>query len=105
MADYARKIKDAQGNSVFPVSAKSASDYCKLPDGTLIQWGNGSGTTYTHTYTVPFVSKPNVIVSPRGSQHQVNYDANTSTTNILNINISQDSTAYFDWIAIGRWYN
>lgn len=103
MSGHVEQIVDENNDNIYPISAVSGSSYCKMADGTLIQWGKGSGTTYTHTYIYPFISKPVVVVSPRGSQHQVNYDDNASTASVLKINIAQDRIAYFAWIAVGRW--
>lgn len=39
MSGRIKQMKDFFGEDIYPISAKSASNYCKQADGTLICWG------------------------------------------------------------------
>ena len=104
--------------SIKKVSNDSASGYCKMPDGTLIQWGSsggyssGNSRTDDVTLSIPFVDNSYRVVANgwyNGSDES-NYNVlcivnNTSLTKFkIHIrNISANYTNVVLWLAIGRW--
>lgn len=114
--------------SIAKVSNDSASGYCRMPDGTLIQWGNvtnlsprnlsgsASGQIYYHeydanvTFPVAFVALPTVLVSPFGGRECSISWVVASTTSFSSFDTlggrqTLESTAKLNisWLAIGRW--
>lgn len=98
-------------NDVVPVSGEK---YCKLPDGTLIQWGNAtiaSGTdSVSVTYPVPFVGigttrsvTANLYDTYDPSLTVRIYGLASTTTFALYTtgNTTANRSAY--WIAVGKW--
>ena len=97
---------------------ESSTNYCKMPDGTLIQWGKVSITTGTAavpfgyrgvaavTFAMTFVSLPAVITSPEDDGGYWNSGSNTITNTSFTASMAgnlQSVTKNVDWIAIGRW--
>ncbi len=89
---------------------ESHTDYTKLPDGTLIQWGaatmDAGSSSKTITFSVNFISVPIVVVSARYT--------NTRNDHVLvageRVNgftvYRNDPTTnqqFCSWIAIGKW--
>lgn len=99
------KIQDGS-TDVLPVGAKSGSDYCKMPDGTMIQWGTATITSGTDRITISykqFTATPSVLVT---SMYSGTYRANNVYTYYAIIvcnegNVSGNKLIY--WQAIGRW--
>ena len=91
-------------------SAGSGSGYCKMPDGTLIQWGSvivpiGS---YTANISLPVplykLQDSSITLTPlqTGTDFNINYsDSSTSSIRIGRTPNTSDSVYY--WIALGRW--
>ena len=105
-------------STIKQVTNNSGSNYCKMPDGTLIQWGKESVASKTEkaslgyhgskavTFAMAFVSLPVVIVCP----HEDAGYWNSGCTDITNIGFKasiagdQPSVARtVEWLAIGRW--
>lgn len=102
----------------------SGNSYCKMPDGTLIQWGY-SNPTYANanialssvTFPIAFIAQPVVSLTVGDSQNtQQELPANAKIRSITasKFDISyQDPAGNFQsdgsyikpiyWLAIGRW--
>ena len=127
MSNKIIQIKDGSDNAL-PVSNDSANNYCKMPDGTLIQWGvitnlspkslsgSPSGQIYYHeydanvTFPVAFVNIPSVLVSPFGGREcsiswVVPSAISFSSFDTLGGRQTLESSVKLNitWIAIGRW--
>lgn len=106
----------------------SGANYCKLPDGTLIQWGTisvgpvnvdtawGSGyesaeiSITGQTFQVPFISTPTLFLRLRVSpvaflEDQINASATgmSGTFHLARPSIGHNCTGSIFWLAIGRW--
>ena len=102
------------------VTNNSDTNYCKMPDGTLMCWGNdsiqvqgNSRNNMTITYPHAFNTNPSVALN------KVLYSIATSGTETINMTLQSISkseavvlvgntgsgtiTVPFYWIAIGRW--
>jgi len=109
-------------DTILPESAESGPSYCKMADGTLIQWGWISNIDFStkrqfavsYNLSIPFVNSSyfvstNLNDSIRGhSTGMPNIvDARPETASrfqimcTVNQNYDSKNTAY--WIAIGRW--
>ena len=106
-------------------SGNSTSGYCKMPDGTLIQWGriNVSGVAIQNTwgslfesasqpsgvtFAIPFVEYPSCSATANLSPSAWLEGLSTSKTGISNYFLVRptsvaSATGHIDWIAIGRW--
>lgn len=97
----------------------SGTNYCKMPDGTLIQWGIISVTTGTSTsslnyyhgyapvvFTTTFASTPTVVTTPEENAGYWNSSvANLQTTgcNVFLAGSLASTARNVMWTAIGRW--
>ena len=90
----------------------SGTNYCKMPDGTLIQWGDATIQLETDKITVNFplafvntsyaIGAIGTYVSTKDMSFV--YAAQTATT--IDIYRSGSDLSYsmpFKWFAIGRW--
>ena len=78
--------------------------YLKMPDGTLIQWGqesNASSSNHSLSFPVAFVSGDYTVVGTNTSGTQSNFMISTSSSSSCMVYIS--GTVRLLWIAIGRW--
>lgn len=100
--------------TVKQVMNNSGSGYCKMPDGTLIQWVRGgsyveTATQYTIELPVAFADGYySVAVTPIGDSSYIGSSAilNSVTTSSFKVWIGNPDNEYvlgFRWIAIGRW--
>lgn len=109
--------------SVIPAGNVSTTQYCKMPDGTLICWGlykgehavnTAWGALYAATinvtipFPVAFISKPKVFVTPENNDVPIVRIIPPTTTGIPGFRVfratSVDSVDInMDWLAIGRW--
>ena len=97
--------------SMEKVTNNSGSGYCKMPDGTLIQWGKDniaendanktvlfpvsfSDTNYSLTVSGGFAYIPTVFFV---------YSAQTINSVIIWKSTTDTHVQPFSWIAIGRW--
>ena len=87
---------------------QSGTSYCKLPDGTLIQWGHTAvgGLTQQVTMTEEFVdtSYKVLVTLVANSNTATNVTAITNSTKgkfSLGVNIAPSGGA--NWLAIGKW--
>ena len=103
------------------VTNNSGSYYCKMPDGTLIQWGtsgayaSGSSTKNTEvTFPISFLNTEYRVAFTNklaGTDFE-NYDTTIfsyqrayASKMLVHQKTANGSTLLreFDWIAIGRW--
>ena len=106
-------------STIKQVTNNSGSNYCKMPDGTLIQWGelrNGSNGAEFVNFPVPFVDANYTAVASIkrvGSQYayarigsvQI-LDKNRAVIYLIQYNsiaAFTDTDTFSEWIAIGRW--
>lgn len=107
--------------SITKVSNDSASGYCKMPDGTLVCWGNASVTTSTSasgatypylgytsvTFTIPFYGEyPQVFANIRQSPAYWAAGASDISTTGFTVYVggnTNGTTNNVCWLAIGRW--
>lgn len=97
---------------------KSENGYCKMPDGTLIQWGTVINPNAGYTavsFPVTFATDNFIFsASPRYSSAYPVIDYRTIAQKVSNsggvVNFkplsstgSYTTAAIADWIAIGRW--
>lgn len=97
---------------------ESGAHYCKMPDGTLIQWGSALNTDVGHvsvSFSAAFVDYNFLFsASPRYSGEHPHIDYRTvaqplsNTGGMVNFMQLSSNAAYTtdviaDWLAIGRW--
>ena len=111
----------ATGTIPMPANS-SGSGYCKMPDGTLIQWGYHSGGTKATTQTgalylvsydpeitfpTAFADTPIVEFSPMYDNYCIIVSANYSATGISKITVGRPNSGSIyprvGWLAVGRW--
>ena len=102
----------AQG-TMQKVTNDSGTGYCKMPDGTLIQWVKAiiasSGDRIQFTFPIPFVSDlPAILLTPHdsgnGDVHIVVWNSSLLSAYALKRSsaaFSNNQTVW--WMAIGRW--
>lgn len=91
---------------------ESGANYCKMPDGTLIQWGDASIAAHeqitTVTFPIAFINT-NYTVSVLGvfaNTRDVAFVYGVATTTNIEIYESLSDASLeepFKWLAIGRW--
>lgn len=96
----------------------SDAGYCKMPDGTLIQWGSAFNSNVGFaavSFPVAFATDNYIFsASPRYSSAYPRIDYRTVAQTVANsggvVNFKQLSStdsyttvAIADWLAIGRW--
>ena len=97
---------------------KGGDGYCKMPDGTLIQWGFVINTDVGYTgvsFPVAFVNDSFIFsASPRYSSAYPAIDyrtvsqKNSNSSGVVNFKTLTSTASYTtaaiaDWLAIGRW--
>ena len=103
------KINEVKNNSgVTYNDSFDHKGYCKMPDGTLIQWGTKQGIVQadtTFTFSIPFISYPTVIASTgAGSVRVPVYVESVSNSSFeLHFDTYVDRSKWGRWLAIGRW--
>ena len=117
MSDKVIQIKDGSDNAL-PISNDSSTNYCKMPDGTLIQWGSETFTNLAASstgdaeadYPIPFESVPRAFVTVANSSlpHQFiacvqNYGSKSKIRIRVRNGYSSATTVTVNWLAIGRW--
>lgn len=107
------------------LSNDSDNGYCKMPDGTLIQWGiyavNGVAIDrpwgqifesaiqdMDFSFPIPFIALPAVTASARTSPTSwlETLGASTSKLNTFYLNrptVAASVSGVISWLAIGRW--
>ena len=120
MLDAAAVYDTTQGKTQAEINAQqivSGSNYCKLPDGTLMCWGRvriSNIATKTTEYTtvsfpVPFLEVPSVIVSLYNTTRPDLFMSVAGVTSASAVRIyiynGHSSTQNLDaaWVATGRW--
>lgn len=106
-----KTIRLTNGNdTVLPESAESGANYCKMADGTLIQWGLDIVPANLWSITIYF---PKTFVNTNYSIMLNCYD-NVGGHMWASYHLAIDSCScyvdelssysrYFMWFAIGRW--
>ena len=100
--------------TVKKVTNDSGTGYCKMPDGTLIQWGSSSIVTKQNavveniiTYPIPFYDANMAIAVDKltsATSCVITANAfNNTTMTIAVYDTVNNTTRYFTWLAIGRW--
>lgn len=115
MATKSIRLSDG-ADTLLPESAVSSSNYCKMADGTLIQWGYESGKSNGSEIDFPiaFVTNtPEVMIAGyynSASTIRCIFSANPALTKFTiyafdsTTGATSTSTGLqFRWIAIGRW--
>lgn len=117
MSNKIIQIKDGSDN-VLPINNEGTSGYCKMADGTLMQWGvliNTSSGYTSITYNISFVDDSYVFMAtPRYSDSYPKLDYRTIaqksglSAGVVNFKPlsstgSYTTAALADWFAIGRW--
>lgn len=101
------------------LSNDSANGYCKMPDGTLIQWGTATNTAAGYaeiTFPQPFLNRGYAIVgTPRYGSGHTSLDYFTILApslatgaiayfrKAIDTTPDADTTAEISWFAVGRW--
>lgn len=106
----------ATQGDIAQVTNNSDSNYCKMPDGTLIQWGIANvytvGTTkdVQVTMPIPFTSTYTVVANGQVGSDTTNYEViiviqpNSASQFTAHIrNTTSNYTRQIYWLAIGRW--
>lgn len=96
----------------LPIYGSNANgQYCKLPDGTMLQWGSATSSTsaaQTVTYPAAFTSLSQPFVQSSIASQPVFSTVETtslSSFTFSNWNLSSARVATGSlWFAIGRWY-
>ena len=108
MAGLINDIFDYLSNQDGEVN--SGQGYCKLPNGTLIQWGNVTvpANTYTAYWNCPvsFADKNDLGISLTPLSNITGCNVNYSSSSVSQIQVGRTpntsaTTLYI--IAIGRW--
>ena len=101
--------------SIKKVSNDSASGYCRMPDGTLIEWGSFSVSIGANTYIeselafpIEFYNAPSLALTPQIWSNPADYSwvvrsASQSNPTLRLGNRGSATTVKWLWIAIGRW--
>lgn len=118
-------LKFANGGLNDSGVSASGVNYCKMPDGTLIQWGRltvsnvaiqnvwgslfESGQQMTDvTFPIAFVGSPACSATANISPSAWIEGLNSSTTGLTSYFLVRptsvaSATGHVDWIAVGRW--
>lgn len=91
-------------------SASGGSGYCKMPDGTLIEWGAATvaSGSFTGSFSLPVplyrIQDSSITLTPlqTGTDFNVNY-ADSSNSEIKFGRTPNTSASTYYWIACGRW--
>ena len=98
----------------------SGAGYCKMPDGTLIQWGRATPVAFANGVCTKAISFPlqNAFISaPSVTASLVSSDVTYATANVIHAEVNTATvrmvmyaaTTYggqneiIMWIAVGRW--
>lgn len=104
--------------TITKVVNDSNTGYCKMPDGTLLQWGNiggggasGTSKNFPVTFDIPFTAAPCIAFGTYNDSSGHYDNISTSyfdlTENGFTARLSRTSSSYIGavvrWIAIGQW--
>ena len=106
-------------STIQQVMNNSGSGYCKMPDGTLIQYGNVSlprdinTSTKDITFPIPFISNSSIAIITSVNTEIYADRLNSSYANASNtgcrivlynsIPVTGSGNGVVSWVAIGRW--
>lgn len=111
-------VKTTVGDEIKSIRNTSDSSYCKMPDGTLIEWGVESVKTLTAQgplgyfgattvqFSPVFSSEPMVTATASGNPGYVTASVYGVAVDTMHVGISSDTsnvTVRVYWHAIGRW--
>jgi hypothetical protein len=96
-------------STIEKVTNNSGTNYCKMPDGTMICWGyetlTGSGPFYTFTFGHTFVGAPNVQITTETSNvifRVPSVSADRATAMVVSGTVPSEGSV-IKWLTIGRW--
>lgn len=111
--------KSEANNLLAAMANNSGAGYCKMPDGTLIQWGSASITrsvgineSSAITFPIPYLSTTSPLVfttfntraySPYLSSNPSDVFYNEFKIVLVNSNATAYSDGTVNWLAVGRW--
>ena len=86
----------------------SDSNYCKMPDGTLIQWGvvalSANASWARATFSVSFVNTDYSVIGIIKGSPITPTAVGSKAVSSADINTTASSYARsIEWIAVGRW--
>lgn len=101
------QIKDGSTNAL-PIGEESGSGYCKMPNGTLIQWGTetfpADGYTISVYFQIQFANTNySVLVSPHDNGIDLAGGSPKYTTHFTAGRAPAGANNIIEWLAIGRW--
>lgn len=107
-----KTIKLSDGtDTLLPESAVSGSNYCKMADGTLIQWGTktipANASNAAILFSIPFVGSYSISITGNYSNSRAlmfataSEDGNgfTAYKGVSDLSYAQ----LIRWLCIGRW--
>ena len=100
--------------STIKMTNASGVGYCKMGDGTLVQWGRGeipansdrTEITFPITFYQSETPKCFLTVLENGYTGTITlyaWQELYAKLNVLNKGATQSKIVYFYWLAIGRW--
>lgn len=104
--------------TIEKVTNDSDNGYCKMPDGTLLQWGSaggggasGTSANFPVTFGISFTKAPYIAFGTYNDSSGHYDNISTSYFNLtqsgFTVRLSRPSSGYIGavvrWIAIGRW--
>lgn len=97
-------------STIKQIMNNSDTDYCMMPDGTLIQWGSATVAQGAYTANINFTktfidrTKMSIQVTPlaSGTDWNVNFAQTTGAGFSLGRTPNTSASTYY-WFAIGRW--
>ena len=110
----------ANSVNIQKITNNSGDGYCKMPDGTLIQWGNVTGISFNNqnivsgnfTFDIPFVAQGEVKIFGTCAESSVadyifrvgiSCSATQANWTLASLNTISVNNRQFNWFAIGRW--
>lgn len=111
MATKSIRLSDGT-DTLLPESAESGALYCKMADGTLIQWGTATipanSASRTVVFPISFISATYgiSIMGNYGNSRDLSWAFAGQSGSQITIykGMSDISYAqYFHWLVIGRW--
>lgn len=107
----------AQG-TMQKVTNDSSSNYCKMPDGTLMQWGTVGGyysgdRELEVTFPIQYISNPTVTLTNAPGSSTENYRKVINSISYVNkdkfkiyqtnVDSTYNNVHNVVWNAVGRW--
>lgn len=111
---FVSSVNGMSGAVTIP-TADEGANYCKMPDGTLIQWGEeqNKSTQAQIAFSKTYASRPTVFLTPVYNYQRTvrcTLGAVATTTGFTlwaydtdTQNWSTSTDLWFYWVAVGRW--